>query len=146
MEELSTLRQRNKSSKVEIDFTASERETRKLLVGKNLSKSLGGQLLFKGLDIVLSPGTRLGVVGKNGTGKTTLLKLLAQDIQHVRVDGDRFAGGVNLAAQSCLLNCRRSHIRTQRDMSRGKSISRLFLLGFQGLDGPQVQTEHIRDE
>lgn len=77
MEELSEVKQRNKTVKITIDFSASERETRKLLAAKNLTKSLSGRQLFKGVDITLSPGTRLGIVGKNGTGKTTLLKLLA---------------------------------------------------------------------
>lgn len=76
-EEHSEVKERNKVSKVSLNFTASERETRKLLVGKNLTKSLGAKQLFKGLDLTLSPGSRLGIVGKNGTGKTTLLKMLA---------------------------------------------------------------------
>lgn len=80
MEELSEIKQRNKTSKVEIEFSASERETRKLLVGRNLAKTLGGKPLFKGLDVVLTPGSRLGIVGRNGTGKTTLLKILAGQI------------------------------------------------------------------
>lgn len=80
IEELSEIKRRNKTEKVAIEFSASERETRKLLVAKNLAKSLGDKQLFKGLDITLSPGTRLGIVGKNGTGKTTLLKVLAQMI------------------------------------------------------------------
>lgn len=77
---LSEVKARNKTTKVDIDFSASERETRKLLVTRNLTKSLGGKELFKGIDITLSPGTRLGIVGKNGTGKTTLLKVLAGSI------------------------------------------------------------------
>lgn len=80
IEELSEVKQRNKVTKVNLDFTASERDTRKLLVAKNLSKSIGGKTLFNGIDLVLSPGTRLGIVGKNGTGKTTLLKVLAGQI------------------------------------------------------------------
>lgn len=80
METLSEVKARNKTTKVDIEFSASERETRKLLVTKNLTKSLGGKTLFKGVDITLSPGTRLGIVGKNGTGKTTLLKILAGSI------------------------------------------------------------------
>ncbi len=78
--ELKNVRQRNTSPKAELQFSASERETRNLLLATNLSKTLGGRLLFRGVDIKLSPGTRLGIVGKNGTGKTTLLKILATEI------------------------------------------------------------------
>ena len=77
IEELSKTSQRNTVVNVSLEFSASERETRKLLATKNLSKSIGGKPLFHGIDLTLSPGSRLGVVGKNGTGKTTFLKVLA---------------------------------------------------------------------
>ena len=77
MEELSEVKRRNKAVVADINFAASERETRKLLSAKNVTKSIGGKPLFKGIDVVLSPGSRLGIVGKNGVGKTTLLKILA---------------------------------------------------------------------
>ncbi|MBJ7450134.1 MAG: ABC-F family ATP-binding cassette domain-containing protein [Parachlamydiales bacterium] len=80
MEELAEIKRRNAVKKVSIDFNASERETRNLLIATNLSKSLGGRELFKGVNIRLNPGKRLGIVGKNGTGKTTLLKMLAGQI------------------------------------------------------------------
>lgn len=80
IEQLAEVRKRNKKDKVALDFSASERETRKLLVGKNLTKSLGDKLLFKGIDLTLSPGSCVGIVGANGTGKTTLLRLLAGQI------------------------------------------------------------------
>jgi ABC transport system ATP-binding/permease protein len=80
MDELSDVKQRNTQTKVDLNFTASERETRKLLVANNLTKSLGGKELFKGVNLTLSPRSRIGIVGKNGTGKTTLLKLLAGEI------------------------------------------------------------------
>lgn len=81
MEDLADIKTRNKTVKADIEFNASERETRKLLTAKNLTKSLGGKLLFKGVDLVLSPGSRIGIVGENGTGKTTLLKILAGTMQ-----------------------------------------------------------------
>lgn len=81
IDELNAVQERNTESKVRIDFEGSERETRKLLVGKNLAKSYGGKLLFSGLDITLSPALRVGIMGKNGTGKTSLLKILAGQIQ-----------------------------------------------------------------
>ncbi|KAF3362918.1 putative ABC transporter ATP-binding protein YfmR [Chlamydiales bacterium STE3] len=77
IDNLSEVQQRNKVVKADIQFNASERETRKLLTAKNLSKSLGGKPLFKGVDLILTPGSRIGIVGENGTGKTTLLKILA---------------------------------------------------------------------
>lgn len=80
MEEHQEVKQRNKKVRAEIEFIASERETRKLLVGKNLAKTVTERTLFKRLDLTLSPKSRLGIVGKNGTGKTTLLKILAGEI------------------------------------------------------------------
>lgn len=77
IEELAEVKGRNKVTKVDLEFVASDRDTRKLLVAKNLGKSMGGKPLFNGVDITLGPGTRLGIVGKNGTGKSTLLKVLA---------------------------------------------------------------------
>ncbi|MBC7977211.1 MAG: ATP-binding cassette domain-containing protein [Myxococcales bacterium] len=41
-----------------------------------VTKSLGGKLLFKDLTLVMKPGDRLGIVGPNGTGKTTLIKTI----------------------------------------------------------------------
>jgi ABC transport system ATP-binding/permease protein len=76
LDELSELGRRNMKRKLTLDFTASERETRKLLVAKSLTK----EPLFRGLDFTFSPGTRLGLMGPNGSGKTTLLRLLAGEL------------------------------------------------------------------
>lgn len=80
MDELAGLKSRNKKERVDLNFEASERETRKLLVAKNLGKSLGNKKLFEHVDLTLSPKMRLGIVGANGTGKTTLLKILGGEI------------------------------------------------------------------
>jgi len=60
-----------------IDFTASQRRTRRLLVARGVTKSLGGRRLVTNLDLVITPGTRVGLIGPNGSGKTTLLDVLA---------------------------------------------------------------------
>jgi ATP-binding cassette subfamily F protein uup len=41
-----------------------------------VTRSLGGKLLVKDLTLVMKPGDRIGIVGPNGTGKTTLLKTM----------------------------------------------------------------------
>jgi ATPase subunit of ABC transporter with duplicated ATPase domains len=47
------------------------------LVARSLSRALGGSTVLDGIDLTVGPRTRLGVVGPNGVGKTTLLRLLA---------------------------------------------------------------------
>ena len=81
IDELSDLKMRNKDSQSTIDFSSTRRDTKKLLVSTNLSKSMGDRKLFSGVNLLLSPGTRLGIVGMNGSGKTTLLRLLAGEIK-----------------------------------------------------------------
>ncbi|MES2273940.1 MAG: ABC-F family ATP-binding cassette domain-containing protein, partial [Chlamydiota bacterium] len=80
LKEHSSLQSRNQRKKANIDFAATERETRKLLVAKNIAKHMGNRTLFKNLDFTLSPGTRIGLMGPNGSGKTSLLRLLAGEI------------------------------------------------------------------
>ncbi len=60
-----------------IDFTSTERRTKRLLVAEGLTKSFGNRHIVRGLDLVLSPGQRLGLLGMNGSGKSTLLRMLA---------------------------------------------------------------------
>jgi len=76
LNEHADLKKRNIQRTANIQFEASDRQTRKLLVAKNL----GFNSLFQNLDITLSPGTRLGLIGSNGSGKTTLLRLLASEL------------------------------------------------------------------
>ena len=78
--ELAELNERMAKGTTQVDFTASDRKTKRLLVAENLSKSMGGRILFQGLNCTLSPGIRLGLVGANGSGKTTLLKVLGGEL------------------------------------------------------------------
>lgn len=76
-----SLKRRNTEKKSAISFTASERETRQLLIIKNLCMNLGNKVLFQQLNLTISPGTRLGLMGPNGSGKTTFLKLIAGELE-----------------------------------------------------------------
>ena len=77
IEELRDARARAATRSADIDFTASGRRSRRLLVARGLAKSLGGRRLVQGLDITITQGTRIGLMGPNGSGKTTLLNVLA---------------------------------------------------------------------
>ena len=81
MEDLAELKGRNaKGGPATIDFLGSERKTRKLLVAKDVSKALGGRNLFEHLNLVLSPGMKLGLLGPNGSGKSTLIRLMTGEL------------------------------------------------------------------
>ena len=76
--ELSQVKVRNRANKsVQIEFLATGRKTKKLLEAQKISKSFSGTRLFADLDLVLTPGSRLGLLGRNGCGKSTLLQILA---------------------------------------------------------------------
>jgi ABC transport system ATP-binding/permease protein len=79
--ELSDLESRGPRGVAQIDFTATDRRTKRLVSVEGISKEMGGRALFRDLDFALSPGTRLGLLGLNGTGKTTLLRILAGELE-----------------------------------------------------------------
>ncbi|MGN7971038.1 ABC-F family ATP-binding cassette domain-containing protein [Microbacterium sp. 22296] len=47
------------------------------LVAQNLAGGYGHRTLFEGVDLTVAPGDVIGVVGANGAGKSTMLRLLA---------------------------------------------------------------------
>jgi ATP-binding cassette subfamily F protein uup len=77
-DELADLDSRAKAPAAGLDFAATERKTKRLVVTEGLTKSYGNLAIVGGLDLVLSPGMRLGLLGSNGTGKSTLLRLLTR--------------------------------------------------------------------
>jgi len=48
----------------------------------NLSVSFQGEYLFEGITFQLTPGNRVGLVGKNGAGKSTLLRIISGEQEY----------------------------------------------------------------
>ena len=80
MNELADLNARTRTATAKIDFSASERQTKRLIELQDVTYDVGGLSLFQGLNFILTAGTRLGLVGSNGSGKTTLLRLLRGEV------------------------------------------------------------------
>jgi len=80
IEELAAVITRNRTLTAKIDFTESDRKTKRLIEAEGIGKTLGGRTLFQNLNLTLSPGIRVGLMGANGSGKTTLLKILAGEL------------------------------------------------------------------
>ncbi|MDX2152014.1 MAG: ABC-F family ATP-binding cassette domain-containing protein [Bryobacteraceae bacterium] len=80
MDDLAGMQARAPRGTAAIDFTASQRQTKRLIETKALGLTLGGRRLFGNLSLRLGPGMRLGLAGANGSGKTSLLRLLNREI------------------------------------------------------------------
>lgn len=69
-------KRRRNDHQVEIEFQM-ERMGNKIIELHNISKSYGNKTLFKGINYNFQKGERLGIIGKNGTGKSTFLNLIS---------------------------------------------------------------------
>lgn len=81
IDELNEMEVRQAKGSAGIDFTASGRRSKQLIVAKGVGKSLGGKVILSDLELLMGPGERIGLLGPNGSGKTTMLKLLAGTLE-----------------------------------------------------------------
>lgn len=65
-----------KEEKITIRFSSEVRGGNEVLGVSHLTKSFAGKPLFEDLSFKLQRGDRWGIAGPNGTGKTTLLKII----------------------------------------------------------------------
>jgi ATP-binding cassette subfamily F protein uup len=64
-----------------IDFSATDRQTKRLVELEDVSVVLGDRKIVEGLNFLITNGVRVGLVGPNGSGKTTLLRLLTGELE-----------------------------------------------------------------
>jgi ATP-binding cassette subfamily F protein uup len=78
--ELADMDARARNASAKIDFSATERQTKRLIEMRKVGFGIGERTLFENLDFIITAGMRVGLVGPNGSGKTTLLRLLQGDL------------------------------------------------------------------
>lgn len=78
LEDLDSVKSRNNSvnAKTRLEIDATGRKSKKLIELKNITVNFGDKVLVKNLNLVLGPGKCLGLLGDNGSGKTSLLKVI----------------------------------------------------------------------
>lgn len=67
---------RNQSRLSRIDFQAAEKNPKKLIEAKDISKKYGDTTIFTDIKLWVVPGSRIGLLGRNGSGKSTLIRVL----------------------------------------------------------------------
>jgi ABC transport system ATP-binding/permease protein len=73
---VSEIEYRNQSKSARLDFQSTEKNPKRLIEAKQISKAYGAKRLFQNLDVFLGPGSRVGLLGTNGCGKSTLIRAL----------------------------------------------------------------------
>jgi ATP-binding cassette subfamily F protein uup len=79
--ELAEMKARSSTSTAQIDFSATNRQTKQLIELHAVTCAIGDRVLFEKLQFTVTSGMRVGLVGPNGSGKTTLLRLLRGELQ-----------------------------------------------------------------
>ena len=67
--------------RAQVEVSDAKESGRKVLEAKNISHSFGDDTLLSDFSLRVMRGDRIGLVGNNGVGKTTLLKILLGELQ-----------------------------------------------------------------
>lgn len=95
LEKLRVERQQRREVKKQGDINISkgDRSGKLVFECENLHMAFGDKTIFKGLELLITRGDRLALIGANGTGKSTLIKLIMDQQQPT---SGKMRAGVNL--------------------------------------------------
>lgn len=76
LERMKRLEMPNTNKKTNLRFTTKKTSGREVLMIKNLKKSFGDHLVFENINVAVYKGDKIGLIGPNGVGKSTLFKIV----------------------------------------------------------------------
>lgn len=79
-EQVDELGQVNQERTLRVQFQSFDRQPKKLVEVKKIAKSYGADPVVPRFDLLMSPKSRIGLLGPNGCGKSTLIKLILKQI------------------------------------------------------------------
>lgn len=74
--ELDGIEKPKEDQKVSFDFGSASKRGKRLAEAKGLGKKFGDRWLFRNTEFAIQRGNRIGLIGPNGCGKTTLIRML----------------------------------------------------------------------
>lgn len=100
----------------------------------NLSISFQGEYLFADITFKLSPGDRIGLIGKNGAGKSTMLKILAKELEP---DSGQIAADKNLSI---------GFLKQDIDFELGRTVLEESYEAFKDIKTLEAKIEDINEQ
>ncbi len=64
----------------QLQLAAAPRLSQTVIEAKKAGQRYGSHVIFEGVDLIVQPGERIGIVGPNGAGKTTLVRTLIGEL------------------------------------------------------------------
>ena len=80
IERMRTTSKPTKARKMDARFSSAEFHGDEVLGIRNVSKSYGDKHLFEGISLKVEGGERIALIGDNGTGKSTLIKMIVGEL------------------------------------------------------------------
>lgn len=84
---------RIRQSRMKLSFDADFKSGSEVFTAEGLSKSFADRTLFRNVDMLVRKGERICIIGDNGVGKTTLLKII---LGHIKADEGYLRTGYNV--------------------------------------------------
>ncbi|MFC4723516.1 ABC-F family ATP-binding cassette domain-containing protein [Geojedonia litorea] len=100
----------------------------------NLSISFQGEYLFEDITFKLSPGDRIGLIGKNGAGKSTMLKILSKELEP---DSGQIAADKNLSI---------GFLKQDIDFTYGRTVLQEAYDAFKEIKELESKIDHINEQ
>ena len=80
IERMRTTSKPTKAKKIDARFATTEFHGDEVLALRNIAKSYGDKHLFDGIHLKIEGGERIALIGDNGTGKSTLIKMIMGEL------------------------------------------------------------------
>lgn len=72
--------------KIQLDILESNKSYSKILIeGRNINKSFDDKIIFENADFIIENGAKVALIGSNGCGKSTLIKMIMENHKSIKI-------------------------------------------------------------
>lgn len=134
------------TSGIRLRFPPSPRAGSYPVIMEDVAKYYGNHLVFKGANVVIERGDKIAFVGKNGEGKSTLVKCIMQEIEHdgVLTLGHNVKIGYFAQNQASLLDEELTVFQTIDDVAQGEIRNKIKDLLGAFMFGGEESTKKVK--